>query len=70
EFDLLAFFMSRPGRVFSREQLLERVWDESWTGDASTVTVHVRRLRTKIEDNPENPARIKTVWGAGYRWEN
>jgi two-component system response regulator ResD len=69
EFDLLAFLMSRPGRVFSREQLLERVWDESWPGDSSTVTVHVRRLRTKIEGDPENPARIKTVWGAGYRWE-
>jgi DNA-binding response OmpR family regulator len=69
EFDLLAFLMSRPGRVFSREQLLERVWNESWAGDASTVTVHVRRLRTKIEDDPENPRRIKTVWGAGYRWE-
>jgi DNA-binding response OmpR family regulator len=69
EFDLLAFLMSRPGRVFSREQLLERVWNESWTGDASTVTVHIRRLRTKIEDDPESPVRIKTVWGAGYRWE-
>jgi DNA-binding response OmpR family regulator len=69
EFDLLAFFLRWPGRVFSREQLLERVWDEAWPGDASTVTVHVRRLRTKVEVDPENPARIKTVWGAGYRWE-
>jgi DNA-binding response OmpR family regulator len=69
EFDLLAFLMANPRRVFSREQLLDRVWQEGWFSDTGTVTVHVRRLRTKIEDDPENPARIKTVWGLGYRWE-
>jgi DNA-binding response OmpR family regulator len=68
EFDLLAFMMRRPYRVFRREELLEHVW--GWTyGDASTVTVHVRRLREKIEDDPSTPHHILTVWGVGYRWE-
>ncbi|TYB50028.1 response regulator transcription factor [Actinomadura chibensis] len=68
EFDLLAFLLRRPRRAFSREELLERVWE--WTfGDASTVTVHVRRLREKIEDDPAAPRRIVTVWGVGYRYE-
>jgi DNA-binding response OmpR family regulator len=68
EFDLLVFFMRNPRTAFSREQLLERVWD--WTfGDASTVTVHVRRLREKIEADPSNPVRLVTVWGVGYRFE-
>ncbi|MBA4182078.1 MAG: DNA-binding response regulator [Anaerolinea sp.] len=69
EFDLLFFFICHPGEVFSREQLLERVWKYEWFGDASTVTVHIRRLRTKIECEPDNPRHIKTVWGTGYRWE-
>ena len=69
EFDLLFFLMSHPAEVFSREQLLERVWNYDWYGDASTVTVHVRRLRTKVERDPNNPENIKTVWGIGYRWE-
>ncbi len=68
EFDLLAFLMQRPGRVFRRSELLEQVW--GWTfGDQSTVTVHMRRLREKIEDNPAEPRRILTVWGVGYRYE-
>lgn len=70
EFDLLYYFMCHPGEVFSREQLLERVWKYEWFGDASTVTVHIRRLRTKVEREPDNPRHIKTVWGTGYRWEN
>ncbi len=70
EFDLLVYLMTHPGEVFSREQLLERVWKYEWFGDSSTVTVHIRRLRTKIEAEPENPKHIKTVWGSGYRWEN
>ena len=70
EFDLLFFLVCHPSEVFSREQLLERVWKYEWFGDASTVTVHIRRLRTKIEREPDNPQHIKTVWGAGYRWEN
>ncbi|MEU9017062.1 response regulator transcription factor [Actinomadura sp. NPDC048394] len=68
EFDLLAFLMRHPRRAFSRDELLERVWDWSF-GDSSTVTVHVRRLREKIEDDPTAPRRIVTVWGVGYRYE-
>lgn len=69
EFDLLWFLITHPGKVFSRNQLLEQVWQFSWPGDESTVTVHVRRLRTKIELEPERPRHLKTVWGAGYRWD-
>jgi DNA-binding response OmpR family regulator len=69
EFDLLAYFMARPRHVFTRQQLLERVWGYSWASDASTVTVHVRRLRTKVERDPEAPEHLVTVWGVGYRWE-
>jgi len=69
EFDLLAYLMRHPGRAFRRAELLEAVW--GWTfGDHSTVTVHVRRLREKIEDDPAAPKRIVTVWGVGYRYEN
>ena len=68
EFDLLAFLMSNPGRVFSRKELLAQVWD--WTiGDESTVTVHVRRLRSKIEQDAARPQRVLTVWGSGYRYQ-
>lgn len=68
EFDLLAYLMRHPGQVFRRAQLLADVW--GWTfGDQSTVTVHVRRLREKIEDEPAAPRRIVTVWGVGYRYE-
>lgn len=69
EFDLLWFLTNHPGKVFSRLQLLERVWRFEWPGDESTVTVHVRRLRMKIEEQPEKPRHLKTVWGAGYRWD-
>ena len=68
EFDLLAFFLSNPGQVFSRRELLSRVW--GWTvGDESTVTVHVRRLRAKLEADPADPRRVLTVWGSGYRYQ-
>jgi DNA-binding response OmpR family regulator len=68
EFDLLVFLMRNPGRVLRRAELLEQVW--GWTfGDQSTVTVHMRRLREKIEDDPAEPKRILTVWGVGYRYE-
>ena len=68
EFDLLVFLLRNPGRAFRRGDLLEAVW--GWTfGDQSTVTVHMRRLREKIEDDPANPKRIVTVWGVGYRYE-
>jgi DNA-binding response OmpR family regulator len=68
ELDLLTFLMRNPGRAFSREQLMHEVW--GWTfGDQSTVTVHVRRLREKVEDDPTHPSLIQTVWGIGYRLE-
>jgi len=68
EFDLLVALMSQPGVALKRPQLLDQVW--GWTfGDQSTVTVHIRRLREKIEKDPANPARIQTVWGIGYRYE-
>ncbi len=69
EFDLLWFLVNHPGKVFSRMQLLKQVWKVDWPTDESTVTVHVRRLRTKIELHPEQPQYLKTVWGAGYRWD-
>jgi DNA-binding response OmpR family regulator len=68
EYDLLVFLLSHPRQAFSREQLLEQVWNWSF-GDTSTVTVHVRRLREKIEQDPTLPQRIVTVWGVGYRYE-
>ena len=69
EFDLLAFLAANPGITFSREQLLDEVWDFAWDGDPGTVTVHVRRLREKIEDDPSEPRHVVTVWGVGYRFE-
>ncbi|MGB9376962.1 MAG: response regulator transcription factor [Mycobacteriales bacterium] len=68
EFDLLAFLLRNPGHAFSRAELLDRVWGWSF-GDQSTVTVHVRRLREKVEDDPGAPTRIVTVWGVGYRFD-
>jgi DNA-binding response OmpR family regulator len=68
EFDLLAYLMAHPHQVFRREDLLEQVWGYTF-GDTSTVTVHVRRLREKVEDDPSAPQRIQTVWGVGYRFE-
>jgi len=68
EFDLLAFLLANPNQAFSRPELLERVWDWKF-GDDSTVTVHVRRLRAKIEVNPSRPLRLQTVWGVGYRYQ-
>ena len=70
EFDVLAFLASSPRQVFSRAQLLEQVWQSSpdWQ-DPATVTVHVRRIRNKIEADPEKPRWISTVWGVGYRFE-
>jgi two-component system, OmpR family, response regulator ResD len=68
EFDLLAFFAENPGRVYSRDQLMEAVWGEPFFDDTSTVTVHVRRLRAKLDDDPAEPRFIETVWGVGYRF--
>jgi len=69
EFDLLLFLARHPGAVFSRAQLLDHVWGYTYIGDASTVTVHVRRLREKIEPDPLHPRYVKTVWGVGYKLE-
>jgi DNA-binding response OmpR family regulator len=68
EFDLLLHLVTHPGVAFSRDQLLADVWGWSF-GDQSTVTVHVRRLREKVEQDPTRPTRLRTVWGVGYRWE-
>jgi DNA-binding response OmpR family regulator len=68
EFDLLAYLLRNPRQAFSRAALLDQVWGWSF-GDSSTVTVHVRRLREKIELDPTDPQRIVTVWGVGYRYE-
>jgi DNA-binding response OmpR family regulator len=69
EFDLLDHLASSPGQVFSREQIMDAVWDYEFAGDASTVTVHVRRLRAKLEIDPSRPRYLKTVWGVGYKFE-
>ena len=68
EFDLLWFLASHPRRVFSRDQLMQRVWGYSSALDTGTVTVHVRRLREKIEADASQPRRLETVWGVGYRF--
>jgi DNA-binding response OmpR family regulator len=69
EFDLLAMLAKNPHRAFTREQLLEKVWDYSFYGDFRTVDVHVQRIRKKIEPDPEKPRYVKTVWGVGYKFE-
>lgn len=66
EFDLLKLFVTHPGKVFSRENLLENVWKYDYLGDLRTVDVHIRRLREKIEPNPSQPEFIFTKWGVGY----
>lgn len=69
EFDLLTFLAIHPNQVFSKEHLFERIWGLDAMGDTSTVTVHVRKIREKIEADPGNPQYIETVWGAGYRFK-
>jgi DNA-binding response OmpR family regulator len=69
EFDLLWFLASHPGQVFSRETLLDRVWGADFNGDPSTVTVHMRHLRKKVEPDASDPQHLITVWGVGYRFE-
>jgi DNA-binding response OmpR family regulator len=69
EFDVLVFLARHPGQVFSRNQLMDAVWQYSFYTDTSTVTVHIRRLRAKIEADPAQPRHIQTVWGVGYRFQ-
>jgi DNA-binding response OmpR family regulator len=68
EFDLLFFLASNPREVFSRDQLMDRVWGYAAALDTGTVTVHIQRLRSKIERDPKSPSRLETVWGVGYRF--
>lgn len=68
EFELLLFLASNPNIVFSKESLIERIWGFNFIADTATVTVHVNRIREKIEENPNKPKLIETVWGAGYRF--
>jgi two-component system, OmpR family, response regulator ResD len=68
EFDLLWFFAGHPNRLFTRQQLMEKVWGYRSALDTGTVTVHIRRLRSKIEDDPSRPQLLETVWGSGYRF--
>ena len=68
EFDLLLFLARHPGRAFTREELMDHVWQYAFYTDTSTVTVHIRRLRAKLETDPEHPRWIETVWGVGYRF--
>lgn len=67
EFDLLQLLMTNPNKVFSKEELFDRIWGEDRHGDISTVTVHVRKIREKIEEKPSEPRYLETVWGMGYR---
>ena len=69
EFNLLLYLARHPGHVFTRQQLLDQVWDFEFYGDPSTVTVHIRRLREKVERDPMHPQFLKTVWGVGYKFE-
>jgi DNA-binding response OmpR family regulator len=68
EFELLLFLARHPGRAFTRDQLMETVWQHSFFIDTSTVTVHIRRLRSKLERDPARPRFIQTIWGVGYRF--
>lgn len=68
EFDLLIHLAQNPNRVFGREELFERIWGLEALGDSATVTVHIARVREKIESDPSNPQYVETVWGAGYRF--
>lgn len=70
EFDLLFFLASNPNIVFTKEQLFERIWGYDSLGDITTVTVHIRKIREKIEEDPSNPQFIETIWGVGYRFKN
>jgi DNA-binding response OmpR family regulator len=69
EFDLLHYLMAHAGEVFSRDELLDAVWDKGFVGGPATVTVHIRRLREKIERDPSRPTHLKVVWGTGYKFD-
>jgi DNA-binding response OmpR family regulator len=69
EFDLLLFLVRHPGQAFSRDQLMDAIWNYAFYTDTSTVTVHMRRLRAKVEHEPSEPRWLQTVWGVGYRFQ-
>jgi DNA-binding response OmpR family regulator len=68
EYDILLFMASYPNKVFSKDQLFDRIWGMEALGDTTTVTVHIGKIRDKVEEDPKNPQYIETVWGAGYRF--
>ncbi|WP_050608164.1 response regulator transcription factor [Clostridium niameyense] len=70
EYLIMKIFMKNQGKAFSRDELLDLVWGYDFVGDSKIVDVNIRRLRSKIEDNPSSPEFIKTIWGTGYRWQN
>ena len=69
EYSIMKMFMENPGKALSREEILDTVWGRDYFGEVKIVDVNIRRLRLKIEDNPQNPTFINTVWGFGYKWE-
>ena len=69
EYELLLFLLSHPGRVFSRDELIQQVWRDAFEGFPHTVSSHINRLRRKIESDPQHPRLIQTAWGVGYRFE-
>lgn len=69
EYEILLFLASHPNMVFSKEQLFDRIWGEDSLGDLATVTVHIQKIRKKIEKDPANPQYIETLWGTGYRFK-
>ena len=69
EFDLLTFLASHPNRVFTKEELFNKIWDMESLGDIATVTVHIKKIREKIELNTAKPQYIETIWGVGYRFK-
>ena len=69
EFDLLTFLAQNPNHVFTKEELFRGIWDMEWLGDIATVTVHIKKIREKIEFNTAKPQYIETIWGVGYRFK-
>lgn len=69
EYEILLFLASHPNMVFSKEQLFDRIWGEDSLGDLAAVTVHIQKIRKKIEKDPANPQYIETLWGTGYRFK-
>jgi len=70
EFELLSLFAAHPGRVYSRKYLLENIWDYTYSGYDRTIDSHINRLRAKIEENPDDPKLVLTVWGVGYKFND